>query len=225
MSKAITRLFDVLWGLIILLWIIVLVDPSTRGVYMSITGAHEYLGGFFNFAILATMGDLLAGRIGTKKWTINVATIFKLLIWGFIGMAITLFFGLGANGVADLQKAHMLPFAGTGFGSNFAHALFTSILLNVSFGPAMFIFHKFTDTYINAKFNKTPANMDALIESIDWKTFFKFTVLTTLPCFWIPCHTIVFLLPADYRVLMAAFLSIALGLLLSIKNKVSAKAN
>lgn len=220
-TNASVRLFDILWSAILLLWVIILLVPATRGQYLAITGAHEYLGGFFNFAILATMGDLLAGRIVTGKWTITGATFFKLLVWGFIGMAITLFFGIMANGVTAMQKAHLLPFAG----SNFAHAFLTSLLTNLTFGPAMFIFHKFTDTYIDAKFHKIPANMNALIERIDWKTFFTFTVFTTIPVFWIPCHTIVFLLPANIRVLMAAFLSIALGLLLSIKKKVAGKAN
>ena len=214
---------NIIWGIILLAWIVMLVVPATRTVYLNVTGAHPYLGGFFNFAILATMGDLLACKISTGKWMFNVSTIFKLLTWGFIGMAITLFFGIIANGVADLQKAGMLPFAGTNFGSVFAHAFFTSALLNLSFSPAMFIFHKFIDTYINAKYNKKPSDINSLIESIDWKTFFKFTCFTTIPFIWIPCHTIVFLLPENIRVLVAAFLSIALGLVLSIKNKVASK--
>jgi len=213
----------IIWVVIIAALIAMLIIPATRTAYINANGAQPYIVGFFNFAILATMGDLLAGRIASGKWTINITTFFKLLIWGFIGAAITLFFGLGYAGVGAMQAAHMLPFAGTGFGSQFAHALFTAILLNVSFGPAMFVFHKFTDTYINAKYNKKPSDLNSLIETIDWKTFFKFTVFTMLPCFWMPCHTIVFLLPKDYRVLLAAFLSIALGLLLSIKNKVASK--
>lgn len=43
--------------------------------------------------------------------------------------------------------------------------------------------------------------------------------LKTCPYFWIPAHTIVFLLPNQYRVLVSAFLSIALGLLLAIAKK------
>lgn len=213
----------IIWVVIIAALIAMLIIPATRAAYISANDSHPYIVGFFNFAILATMGDLLANRITSGKWTINITTFFKLLIWGFIGAAITLFFGLGYAGVGAMQSAHMLPFAGTGFGSQFAHALFTAILLNVSFGPAMFVFHKFTDSYINARYNKKPSDLNSLIATIDWKTFFKFTVFTTLPCFWMPCHTIVFLLPKDYRVLLAAFLSIALGLLLSIKNKVASK--
>ena len=41
----------------------------------------------------------------------------------------------------------------------------------------------------------------------------------TIPCFWIPAHTITFLLPENYRILSAGFLSIALGLILTLAKK------
>jgi len=45
-----------------------------------------------------------------------------------------------------------------------------------------------------------------------WNFIFK----KTIPFFWIPAHTITFLLPAEFRVLFAAVLGIALGLILAI---------
>jgi len=41
----------------------------------------------------------------------------------------------------------------------------------------------------------------------------------TIPFFWIPAHTISFLLPAAYRTLFAALLGVALGLILTIAVK------
>jgi hypothetical protein len=38
----------------------------------------------------------------------------------------------------------------------------------------------------------------------------------TIPFFWIPAHTITFLLPADFRILFAAILGVALGIILAI---------
>jgi hypothetical protein len=58
-----------------------------------------------------------------------------------------------------------------------------------------------------------------LIEKNDWNSLVEFSWLKTCPYFWIPAHTIVFLLPGQYRVLVSAFLSIALGLLLAIAKK------
>jgi hypothetical protein len=43
--------------------------------------------------------------------------------------------------------------------------------------------------------------------------------MKTIPFFWIPAHTLTFLLPSEYRVLAAAMLSIALGLILTITKK------
>ncbi|NTV18536.1 MAG: Mpv17/PMP22 family protein, partial [Bacteroidales bacterium] len=45
--------------------------------------------------------------------------------------------------------------------------------------------------------------------------FLKFVVGKTIPLFWIPAHTITFMLPDQYKVLFAASLSIVLGLILS----------
>ncbi|GAB1473896.1 hypothetical protein MASR2M69_13370 [Bacteroidota bacterium] len=41
----------------------------------------------------------------------------------------------------------------------------------------------------------------------------KFVVGKTIPLFWIPAHTITFLLPDTYKVIFAASLSIVLGLI------------
>ncbi|WP_321415721.1 Mpv17/PMP22 family protein [uncultured Desulfobacter sp.] len=38
----------------------------------------------------------------------------------------------------------------------------------------------------------------------------------TLPFFWIPAHTITFLLPPDFQVLFAAILGIVLGIILAV---------
>ena len=44
-------------------------------------------------------------------------------------------------------------------------------------------------------------------------------MLKTIVVFWIPAHTITFCLPAQYQILMSAFLSLALGFILTIKPK------
>ena len=62
-------------------------------------------------------------------------------------------------------------------------------------------------------------NLDKALSYIDWKTFANFVVLKTIPFFWIPAHTVTFLLPSSYRVLVAALLSVALGVILSLKKK------
>ena len=51
-----------------------------------------------------------------------------------------------------------------------------------------------------------------------------FVVGKTIPFFWIPAHTVTFLLPPEYRVFVAALLSIALGLILALASSRHAKA-
>jgi hypothetical protein len=46
-----------------------------------------------------------------------------------------------------------------------------------------------------------------------------FVYKKTIPFFWIPAHTVTFLLPAEIRVLFAVVLSVVLGLLLTISAK------
>lgn len=58
-----------------------------------------------------------------------------------------------------------------------------------------------------------------VVNIVDWNAYLGFSVLKTILFFWIPCHTIVFLFPAEYRVIASAFASIALGLILALANK------
>lgn len=115
------------------------------------------------------------------------------------------------------MAAGRLPFKG----SNLAEAFFGSAIMNVTFGPMMMAFHRFTDLFIDAKYEKKggKVTLKELIEKNDWNSLVEFSWLKTCPFFWIPAHTIVFLIPGNYRVLASAFLSIALGLLLAIAKK------
>ena len=92
--------------------------------------------------------------------------------------------------------------------------------MNLSFGPAMMTFHRFTDTYLDMKYEgEKNITIGEIANRIDWKGFYSFVILKTIPFFWIPAHTIVFLLPAEYRVIAAAFLSVALGGILAFAKK------
>jgi hypothetical protein len=58
-----------------------------------------------------------------------------------------------------------------------------------------------------------------VVAQIDWQDLVGFVCLRTIPSFWIPAHTVTFLLPPEYRVLYAAFLSIALGVVLALAKR------
>lgn len=214
---------DFCWAIVLLIWILILVVPSAREVFVKVTDTHPYLGGFVKFAILATMGDWLGVRILKGKWIIPKGFIFKAIVWGIIGMMITLVFAVFAAGTAGAQASGKLPFAG----SKFALAFFTSAIMNLTFGPMMYIYHKFADLYIDTKYENKGGKITVkeLVDKVDWYTIVSFSWLKTCTLIWIPCHTIVFLLPQVYRVIASAFLSILLGILITLtkmKSKVQA---
>ncbi|MFA5037710.1 MAG: hypothetical protein WC479_11105, partial [Candidatus Izemoplasmatales bacterium] len=149
-------------------------------------------------------------------------------VWGFLGVVFVLAFKLFASGVAAAQMANLLPSINQDtFWAILLTAFLISFLMNLLFAPTFMIVHRITDTFIELGEGRLHAivkvRLNDVIERIDWKTFFSFVVFKTIPFFWIPAHTITFLLPENYRVLMAAYLSIALGVLLSAAKQLKIK--
>jgi hypothetical protein len=212
---------DVAWGLVLLIWILILTIPSTRTQFINYTNIHPYIGGFVKFAILATMGDLLGARILKSEWNIPKGLIFRAILWGVLGMMITLIFTIFVSGVSAAQSMGMLPFAG----SILAQAFFASAAMNVTFGPMLYIYHKFGDLFIDSCYEKKGQKIliKDMVDKVDWYTMVSFSWLKTCLLIWIPLHTIVFLLPTQYRVLASAFLSILLGILVALSKKINHK--
>lgn len=186
-------------------------------MFVKFTTEHAYLGGFIKFFLLATMGELLAIRIVTGDWNIPKGLLYRAFVWGLLGMAIVLIFSVFAAGIASALANGFLPCGN----SQFAFAFFVSFIMNLSFAPTMMAFHRITDTFIDLKYEnkKGKVTLSEVIKRIDWDVFVSFVIMKTIPFFWIPAHTITFLLPPEYRVLSAAFLSIALGAILAFAKK------
>ena len=212
---------DLIWASLLLIWVIMLIIPDTRTAFIKITEAHSYVGGFVKFFVLASMGDLLAARILKGEWQIPNTFLLKGIVWGVLGMFVNLIFTVFTEGVAAAQLIGKLPFEGSKLGQ----ALFGSIIMNVTFGPMLYIYHKFGDLFIDMFYEKKEKNqmdkitLSSMVERVDWYRMVSFSWMTTCIFIWIPCHTIVFLLPSEYRVLASAFLSILLGILVAVSNK------
>ncbi len=208
---------DVLWAIALILFIFIMLSPLTGDTFIKFATNHAYIGGFVKFFVLSTMGELLAIRITTNSWKIPSGIAYRAIIWGLLGMAITLFFAIFQSGVQGAMSNGLLP----GKSSKLVTAFFTSAATNMTFGPVMMAFHRVTDTYIDMKCEKqgSKITLRKVIEKIDWAGFISFVVLKTIPIFWIPAHTITFLLPSEYRILAAALLSIALGAILAFAKK------
>ena len=203
---------DIIWSIFLAIIVLFLLVPGTREIFKDLTASYSYLMGFIKFSILATMGELLSIRIVNKKWKRPNGLFYRVVIWGFLGVVIVLVFDLFNSGVAAAQSKNLLP----GESSKFMLAFLTSALMNMIFAPTMMAFHRISDTYIEKKHNiNRKINLEKVVSSINWGDFVSFVILKTIPFFWIPAHTIVFLLPDVYRIITAAFLSMALGAILA----------
>lgn len=184
--------------------------PQGRALLESFTLAHPCLAGFVKFALLATAGEILSVGLTRKKFAMPYAVFARAIVWGFLGVVITLVFRLFGAGVRDLMSAGLLP--GLPGGGVFMAAFWTSATMNVIFAPTMMASHRVFDAWLDLK-ERGAANtgLVAAVSSVDWGRFASFVVCKTIPLFWIPAHTATFLLPEAWRVLVAAFLSLALG--------------
>jgi hypothetical protein len=204
-----TLIGDMIWLLLLLIITAFFISPQTQQVFIQWTSSYPYVMGFIKFAILATMGELLAIRLATRTWKIPNGLIFKIFVWGMIGMLITFMFSFYAAGVSTLFQHE-----NTSFLSTVLQAFLTSVIMNLTFGIVFMAMHRMSDIFIEMRVNHKKPRLIELIETIDWEAFISFVVFKTIPLFWIPAHTITFLLPVHYRVVVAAYLSIILGVIL-----------
>jgi hypothetical protein len=211
------KMGDFLWGAALLGIIAFLAAPATHEFFSAASKASPYLMGFVKFAVLASMGELLAIRITSGAWSRPKGLILRALIWGVVGLVITLMFVLYDIGVKGCMEKGYLPLVGEagGFLNRFVTAFLTSALMNIFFGPAFMLFHRLSDAWIDSGYGKT----DEMLDRANLKGFVSFVVFKTIPVFWIPAHTVTFMLPAEYRVLMAAMLSICLGAILGFSKR------
>jgi hypothetical protein len=190
--------------------------------FMALTKAHPYPMGFLKFAVLATFGEALKGRLTTGSWRITRLPQ-RALVWGIFGLWITAIFPVVAGGVQALMTAGMWPGPGMddGWLKTFVIAFSTSFWVNVLSGYAwvMMLTHEWFNYCIEKR--GTPG-LVAFARSLDLARWFS-TVPKTILFFWVPAHTVTFCLPPEWRILFAAALSVALGALLTFKKTAPAK--
>ena len=203
----------------------VLIIPATRKVFEDLSANYPYLMGFAKFALLATAGELISIKMSSGKFGKPVYLVARIVIWGVIGVWITymmkiFFLGSGAMIAAGLLPGGQLSTAN--FGYKLIRAFATAATMNLTFGPTFMAVHKCSDTYLALRAeNGKGVKLSQVIDAVDWKRFVSFTLFKTVPIFWIPAHTLTFLLPSEYQVMLAALLSVALGIILNFKKKPS----
>ena len=183
---------------------------------------------FFKFAILATFGETIGLRIREGKYNYKGFGLMpRALVWGMIGLTIKLAFIIFATGTpVFLETIFGLQHA-TAFSSmelnitKILVAFSISVAMNVIYAPIMMTMHKITDTHIMKNGGTLPGffkpiKLGEISQNMNWTVQWNFVFKRTIPLFWIPAHTITFLLPSHVRVLFAALLGIALGVILAI---------
>ncbi len=173
---------------------------------------YPYLTGFLKVAILASFGEMIKtrGRTGSyyteKLWA-------KFLVWGLYGMLFTIAFPIFATGIEVLSHTPIWFTCGSGFWKTLVFAFSTSLWLNLIFCYPMMLSHEWFNRCINEKRFIGGTEFISNLDPAVWGSFLPKTILV----FWIPAHTVTFCLPPDYRILMSAFLSLALGFILTVK--------
>lgn len=193
---------------------------------------HSYplLASFIKFSVLATYGELLGARIVSGHYPFATFGILpKAVVWGVFGIFIKLCFVIYVNGVPMALALLGMDQATSALQGPITVqmlivAFAISLSMNLTFGVWLMTAHKVTDLHIAAHQGKlvaliSPIQIGQILTEINWQRLWSFVLKKTIPLFWIPCHTLTFMLPNEYRVLFAAFLGIILGLILAFGSR------
>jgi len=234
---------DLVIGLVlILIFLPFLLFPTLTQSYRELNSQFPYILSFIKFFILASIGEVLGHRIRSGNYVLKgFGLLPRAIVWGFLGISIKMafvIFGAGAPimletmglnypsaNPADILENNFLK---DGTWLQLLSAFTVSVTLNVFFAPVFMTVHKITDTHIAHNQGKflsclRPIPIRKIIREMDWDVQWNFVFKKTIPIFWIPAQTVNFLLPGEYRVLVAAIYSIILGVILAIAAQMGKK--
>lgn len=163
-----------------------------------------YLYAAIKFLILGTLGEYLGAVIRQKNY--KPFPLWKILpkavIWAFLGVIIKWSFSTFTTLVEVQTLVGLLPVS-FGIPGTILYSFTVSVEMNLFFGPFLMLSHRIFDNILDRKweFNGIEIALYALI----W--------------FWIPIHTITFLLPDKFRIIFAAMLSVVLGVILGFAKR------
>lgn len=170
-------------------------------LYIDFVKTFPIISAMIQFAILGTLGDMVSYWIIIKRivlpYKLNIV-FFKMLEWAFLAVLIKYAF-VGFNGFVESLITHNYLPNLNGLGKSFA----ISTSMNLQFGPLLVLLHRLLDNLIARQNNWK--NIDKGFYSLLW--------------FWIPAHTITFILPKEFQIGLAALWSLALGIILGFYNR------
>lgn len=212
---------------VLLLFVPFFLSDNLYDFYVKFNKDHGLIMSFVKFGILATLGEVIGLRIKTGQYTApGFGILPRAIVWGILGITIKLAFVIFTTGTIEF-----LSFAGMNDAAEIYKAGFTwqklfiafciSVFMNTIYAPVMMTTHKVTDTHIlntggTIKGLLTRIPVSGILKNLNWDVQWNFVFKKTIPYFWYPAHTLTFMLAAEFQVLFAALLSIALGLILAI---------
>lgn len=218
----------VIIGACIVLCPFFLID-EVQAFYFAANARMPILTGFVKFALLSTFGEVIALRLRTGHYYEKGFGLWpRMIVWGFLGAWIVMamkVFGKGApalcDGIFETGGRVAAAMQGGLSWAKLAGAFSISLLMNTSFAPVFMLLHKVSDTHIleqggRLKALVTPIPFSRILKNLNWDVQWNFVFKKTIPFFWIPAHTVTFMLPVQWQVLFAALLGVALGILLAV---------
>ncbi|NUN08382.1 MAG: hypothetical protein HUU54_04325 [Ignavibacteriaceae bacterium] len=168
--------------------------------YIETVKAYPIITAMIQFALLGTLGDMIAKWVVNKKIFLPFTSkvlVLKMLEWALLAVCIKYAFVGYGYFVQGLVDKGMLP------SLNFFWEAFTiSASMNLQFGPFLVLMHRLLDNLVAGENNWK--NIDKGIYSLLW--------------FWLPAHTVTFMLPKPFQIGLAALWSVVLGLILGFYN-------
>jgi hypothetical protein len=203
---------------------------NVMALYVEALHSHKIAMSFIQFALLATLGESIALRITRGVYNRpGFGLLPRALVWGCLGVVIKMAFTIFAVGTPEFvgHYVYALPekvMAGPFSVPKLFSAFSISVTMNLMFAPVFMTFHKITDIHIlknggTLKGFFQPIDFACILKEIDWSVMWGFVFKKTLPLFWIPAHTITFLLPPNFQILFAAMLGVVLGVLLGVAGR------
>lgn len=231
---------DILFALcVVAFFSLFAIFPDLMAAYKNFNHAHAFIMSAIKFAILATLGEVIGLRIKTGSYTQKGFGILpRAMVWAVLGVSIKMAFVIFGVGAPKLVAALGVQFPAE-YAANpasiISHSIFetriwlhvlcsfaVSASMNIFFAPIFMTVHKITDTHISETggtirgFFGNKLNVGRILTDINWNVQWSFVFMKTIPFFWIPAHTITFMMPPEYRILIAAALGVVLGVFMAI---------
>jgi hypothetical protein len=178
---------------------------------------------FIKFAVLATMGEMLGSRIRTGIYLpMGFGLLRRAIVWGFLGMTVKAAFMIFGSGVPQIasyfgMKDPQAVMAGPVTCARVLLAFAISTFLNLFYAPVLMVTHRLSDMHIaSLQGDRGKRPVAFLLAETDWSSMWGIVLKKSIPFFWIPAQAVNFLLPEEFRMLVAALYSTVLGVILAM---------